>query len=162
MHRLKTDIWTPIAAELGTTWEEAEALHWALGKDEMISRAEKLNASQTDSFGDQVSLKSTDEDWHENNKTIQPPANSSAVQKVEDYPRHHFNATVPLGSRNAIPTSPVAPKFAVGKAPYAGTAKPSPTKEGFPFLVATPVANLTTEGKRQVLMTQYSPILRSL
>lgn len=36
---MKPDLWGPIAAELGVPWRSAEAMHWALGKDDMAHRA---------------------------------------------------------------------------------------------------------------------------
>ncbi|KAL6720139.1 hypothetical protein ACLMJK_002060 [Lecanora helva] len=37
--RLKQELWTPIAAELGVPWRAAEGMHWQLGKDDMARRA---------------------------------------------------------------------------------------------------------------------------
>lgn len=129
----------------------------------MIRRAEELNPSQTDSLEDPVSVKSTDWIWHEDgNKKIRPSTNSSSVQKFEDYRRHHFDATMPPELQIAIPASQVVPKSAIGKAAYAGVAKSTLTKGSFPSLAAAPVANLTTEGKRQVFMTLCFAILYSL
>lgn len=36
---MKPDLWGPLAAELGVPWRSAEAMHWALGKDDMAHRA---------------------------------------------------------------------------------------------------------------------------
>lgn len=131
-------------------------MHWALGKDEMMRRAERLNPSQISSFEHPLSVEGTDGEWHEDRKKIIPAsADSSNVQNLEDYRSHHFNATMPPQSRNAVPASQVAPKFAVGRAPYAGVAKSTLAKGTSPSLVAAPVVNLTTEGKRQVLLTLY-------
>ncbi len=138
-------------------------MHWALGQDEMIRRAEKLNPSQTESSEDPASVKSTDGDLHEDrNKKNQPSAGSSDDQNFGDYRRHHFNASMPPQMRNAVSAIQVAPKFAVGKAPYAGVAKSALTRGIFPSVVAAPVANLTTEGKRQVHLALCFVIVRSL
>ena len=38
-HRLKPELWQPIANDLGVPWRAAEAMHWALGEHEMARRA---------------------------------------------------------------------------------------------------------------------------
>ncbi|EED22699.1 hypothetical protein TSTA_061870 [Talaromyces stipitatus ATCC 10500] len=37
--RLKEETWTPIAKELGISWEVVEALHWKMSKDGIARRA---------------------------------------------------------------------------------------------------------------------------
>ncbi len=37
-HRLKPELWNPIAVELGVPWRAAEAMHWALGEQDMARR----------------------------------------------------------------------------------------------------------------------------
>lgn len=37
--RLKSDMWTPIARDLGVPWRVVEAMHWHMGRDEMSRRA---------------------------------------------------------------------------------------------------------------------------
>ena len=39
LSRLKPDLWNPIANELGVPWRAAEAMHWALGEQDMARRA---------------------------------------------------------------------------------------------------------------------------
>ena len=36
---MKQDIWTPLAKELQVPWRSAEAMHWALGEEDMARRA---------------------------------------------------------------------------------------------------------------------------
>lgn len=38
-HRLKHGLWSSIANELGLSWHACEALHWAMGEQEMARRA---------------------------------------------------------------------------------------------------------------------------
>lgn len=38
-HRLKPELWGPIANELGIPWRACEAMHWALGENDMARRA---------------------------------------------------------------------------------------------------------------------------
>ena len=38
-HRLKEDLWKPIANEIGVPWRAAEAMHWDMGQNEMAHRA---------------------------------------------------------------------------------------------------------------------------
>lgn len=38
-NRLKSDMWTPIARDLGVPWRVVEAMHWHMGRDEMSRRA---------------------------------------------------------------------------------------------------------------------------
>lgn len=38
-NRMKPDIWTPVARELGIPWRAVEAMHWHLGEQEMARRA---------------------------------------------------------------------------------------------------------------------------
>lgn len=40
--RLKSDLWNPIATELGVPWRACEAMHWALGEADMCRRAHVL------------------------------------------------------------------------------------------------------------------------
>ncbi|CAD6581116.1 MAG: hypothetical protein ASARMPREDX12_000365 [Alectoria sarmentosa] len=40
--RLKSDLWNPIATELGVPWRACEAMHWALGEADMCRRANAL------------------------------------------------------------------------------------------------------------------------
>lgn len=163
LHRRKIDIWTPIAAEVGISWEEAETLHWALGKDWMNRRTEKLNASRTDSLEDLETVNNIDGDLHEDrNKKTQDPTNSTDVRRFDDFRRRHFNATMPPRLRNTVPASHMATKFAVGKTPYAGVAKSTLPKGTSASTSAAPVTHLTTEGKRQVLSALYFANLRAL
>lgn len=154
--RLKVEVWTPVAAELGISWEEAEALHWALGKDELACRAEKVQSLQDELSGDPNSMKNTDGDWQQNRKIkfkIRPSANGFPDLKFEDNRRHHLNTTKPPQLRNAVAASQLAPRFAAGKTSYAGVAKPTFSKGAYPSLNGAPAANLTSEGKRQVSLT---------
>ena len=41
-HRLKHDLWNPIANELGIPWRACEAMHWAMGEHEMARRANAI------------------------------------------------------------------------------------------------------------------------
>ena len=38
-NRLKPDLWQPIANEMGIPWRAVEAMHWAMGEEEMCRRA---------------------------------------------------------------------------------------------------------------------------
>lgn len=40
--RLKSELWKPIANELGVPWRACEAMHWALGEADMCRRANVL------------------------------------------------------------------------------------------------------------------------
>ncbi|KAL2052745.1 hypothetical protein ABVK25_006985 [Lepraria finkii] len=40
--RLKHDLWSPIANELGIPWRACEAMHWAMGEHEMARRANAI------------------------------------------------------------------------------------------------------------------------
>lgn len=39
VHRLKQEMWTPIASELQVPWRAVEAMHWSMGEHEMARRA---------------------------------------------------------------------------------------------------------------------------
>ena len=39
LRRLKSELWKPIASELGVPWRAAENMHWNLGEQEMARRA---------------------------------------------------------------------------------------------------------------------------
>lgn len=140
--RLRKTIWVPIAAEAGISSEEAESMHWAMGKYEMSLRAQEAFSMDEDTPVDIMSVKSTDGDWHENR---QPKVSISPhplfVPSLDDFRKHHFDATMP-------------PRLQSRKPKINATKTWSPRLKStmsFPSKDAAPAANLTVEGRRQVL-----------
>ena len=85
LDRHRAEIWNPIAEELGVSWESVDAMHWALGKEDMALRAYERNAHSEHSGSSEESIKT------KSNSTYSAPG----TQQFEDYRVHHFNATRP-------------------------------------------------------------------
>ena len=132
-------MWTPIAVEVGITWEEAESMHRAL-QDKTRLKTHELVTSEANPF---ESLRSTRE-IHDHRNESPPPPNlpSFAVPKSEDYRVHHFNLTKPPQLQRMR---------SVCQIPTTGTSEPRTTKPSLSPTNEAPVANLTLEGRRQVL-----------
>ena len=103
LDRRKAEIWSPIAKELGVTSESVDAMHWALGEEEMARRAHECNPHSEQSG----SFKETTET--EPDSTY----NAAGPHQFENYRIHHFNATRPPQVRLPMPVSPQPVKTAV-------------------------------------------------
>ena len=95
LDRRKAEMWCPIAKELGLTWESVDAMHWALGKDEMALRAQESNLRCEHSGSFERTIESKPESTY----------NAAGAQHFEDYRVHHFNATRPPQVRLPMPIS---------------------------------------------------------
>ncbi len=151
LNRLRRDIWSPIAAELGDSWNEVETMSWALGQDEIRrrARAHQLLFSENDHSHDLISVKSTDGDWHEDRRPKATSYFQIPIRNSDDYRVHHFNLTMPPQLKSYKPANP-ALNANPTKSKRAGASLPSMEVE------SNPAAKLTIEGKRQVLL---SPLL---
>lgn len=130
-------MWNPIAEELGVTWQSVDAMHWALGKEEMACRAhECISDSQQPG-----SIEETAETKPESSY------DTPATQQFEEYRVHHFNATRPPQMRLPVPLKSQPVEAMAGQANRLRisdmdlVASASMGKDG--------KANLTVEGKRQ-------------
>lgn len=153
------DIWTPIAAELGITWHVAEALHWSLGKEEMERRAERMCSSTISSAEESASSTTGDRPWwcledfihSEDDRDSNAPA---AARSFEDYRTHHFNTTKPPKLRLPRPVRQAATESSSRQNLFTDATKTSSSQGVFSSrdaVPAVPTANLTLEGKRQVI-----------
>ena len=148
--RQRTSFWSGIGSELGITWEEAENLHWTMGKDgEMSQRTgddapsaiKSSEAFQSVVHADAVS--STNPTLESQEKSCNLP-----IPRFEDYRSYHFNTTMPPQIRASVPVGQVA----FGK--YPSNLVRRGNARGFqganPHSGTAPGPNLTVEGKRQV------------
>ena len=96
LDRRKAEMWSPIAKELGLSWKSIDAMHWALGKEEMALRAQESNPRSEHSGSFERNIKTKPESTY----------NAAGAQHFEDYRLHHFNATRPPQVRMPMPISP--------------------------------------------------------
>lgn len=97
-HRLRVDIWEPIANELRVPRESVEAMHWAIGKDGMALRAKgspiKTRTSQP--FVSITPVAPTRNGAQGRFHSIKESQNRITLfQNFEDRRTHHFSATKP-------------------------------------------------------------------
>lgn len=131
LDRRKREIWTPMAEEFGVTWQSVDAMHWALGKEELARRAQEANCDSKQS-GKSESL---------------AEASTPGTRQFEEYRIHHFNATRPPQvqlqmSVTSQPVNDVAGQATLPRISDPELASSSMENNG--------EANLTVEGKRQV------------
>ena len=82
--RQRHKIWSPIAEELGMTWQSVDAMHWSLGREEMARRALKLVPRPGNFGGSQEIIDTKPESTYD-----------TATPQFEEYRAKHFNATRP-------------------------------------------------------------------
>ena len=138
LDRRKAEMWRPIAKRLGLSCESVDAMHWALGKDEMALRAQESNPRSEHSGSSERTIETKPEFSY----------NATGAQHFEDYRLHHFNATRPPQVRLPMPISRQPLKM-IGPAT---TAKVSSLDldHSASFMDKNEEASLAEEGKRQV------------
>ena len=143
-HRRRKPFWASIAAELGIPWEDAENLLWDIGQDDMRNRIRKLKPTQKEPSKDLMSVESVNGDWYGvHPSSTKANADASPFQRLEDYRIHHFNATMPPQLQSYKPTGPAF---------KTSPARLKSARASLRSLEVNSKANLTTEGKRQVLL----------
>ena len=118
-------------------------MHWML-KDEMSPKTYKPLPFGENASEDLLSIKSTDEDWHEDRRSkIPTPSRAPFTQKFEDYRRHHFDMTMPPQLQDSK---------SANQKDMDNPIQQEEAKVSLPPIDVSPGANLTMEGKRQVLL----------
>ena len=139
LDRRKAEMWYPIAKELGLSWESVDAMHWALGKEEMALRAQKSNPRSEHSGSFERTIERKPESTY----------NAAGAQHFEDYRIHHFNATRPPQVRLPMPISPQPLKM-TGPATTARVSKLYLDHEASSLMDKNEGASLAEDRKRQV------------
>ena len=139
LDRRKAEMWYPIAKELGLSWESVDAMHWALGKEEMALRAQESNPRAEHSRSFQRTIETKPEST----------CNAAGAQHLEDYRVHHFNATRPPQVRLPMPISPQPLKI-TRPATTARVSKLYVDHAASSFMDQNEEASLAEERKRQV------------
>ena len=141
--RLRPDIWGLIGAELGVHWQVVEAMHWSLGEHELARRANGHPYAQED-LGNHEPEKSLECEGLEDS-VVQGEAPISSLRRLEDYRVYHFNATGPpqINSSKHVRRT-ATEQIAPFEPQISSTIKAKSASKQ-----ASPVANLTVEGKRQ-------------
>ena len=142
LDRRKAEMWCPIAKELGLSWESVDAMHWALGKEEMALRAQRAQES---------SPRSEHSGSFERTIETKPEStyNAASAQHFEDYRIYHFNATRPPQVRLPMPISPQPLKM-TGPATTAKVSNLDPDHSAPSFMDQNEETSLAEERKRQV------------
>ena len=137
---------------MGIPWQEAEALYWTLGQDDIARRAKKSCPSEHNTSEDLLSIRSTDGDWHENRASkISSPLHNSVQPTFENYRTYHFNTTM----APKVQYRKFVNETTAGKLPHAATVGSKWVNGEVSSIHPAAVANLTTEGKRQVLPQSF-------
>lgn len=139
LDRRKAEMWRPIAKKLGLSCESVDAMHWALGKDEMALRAQESNPRSEHSGSFERTIETKPEFSY----------NAADAQHFEDYRVHHFNATKPPQIRLPIPISRQPLKM-TGPATTAKVSSLDLDHSAPSFMDENEGASLAEERKRQV------------
>ena len=139
LDRHKAEMWGPIAKELGLSWESVDAMHWALGKEEMALRAQASNPRSEHSWSFERAIETKPESTY----------NVAGAQHFEDYRIHHFNATRPPQVRLPMPIS-LQPLKMTGPATTARVSSLDLDRSASSFMDKNEKRSLAEERKRQV------------
>ena len=127
------------------TWESVDAMHWALGREEMACRAHECisDIQQPGSIEETAETKA------------ESLYDTPSTQQFEEYRVHHFNATRPPQIRLSVSLKPQPVKAMDWQAirseiPHVGL-------DGSASMGKDGKANLTVEGKRQVSPRYFLP-----
>lgn len=115
-------------------------MHWALGKEEMASRAYELGSYSEQPGSSEENLKTKLESSH----------NVPSTQQFEEYRVHHFNATGPPQVQLPMPVTPHPVKATAGQATLSKDSNVDLERPVSSSIGKNGEANLTVEGKRQV------------
>ena len=129
-----------MAEEFGVTWQSVDAMHWALGRDEMARRAREFNFD-TQQRGNSEEAAGTKPD---------PSYDAPGTQNFEEYRVHHFNATRPPQVQLPKPVIPQPVKAIAGQATLPRVPILGLDRSASSIMGNNGEANLTAEGKRQV------------
>lgn len=122
------------------TWQSIEAMHWAMGKEELARRAQKTKSDFVKSGKSQKVAETKPK----------PPFNAPGTQQFEDYRIHHFNATRPPQVQLPMPVIPQPVKNVAGQTTLSRTSDLERNPSASSSMAKSEEANLTVEGKRQV------------
>ena len=122
------------------TWQSVDAMHWAMGKEELARRAQKTKSDfvKSGKSGKIAETKS------------EPPSNTPGTQQFEDYRVHHFNATGPPQVQLPMPVIPRLVKDVAGETTLSRVSDFEISPSASSSMGKSEEANLTVEGKRQV------------
>lgn len=120
------------------TWQSVDAMHWALGKEELARRAQKTNSDAEQSG------------ISENIAETKSKPSCDTPQQFEEYRVHHFNATRPPQVQLPIAGTPQAVKDVAGQATLPRVSDLELNSSASSSMGNNGEANLTVEGKRQV------------
>lgn len=126
-----------MAEEFGITWQSVDAMHWALGKEELARRAQEANSDSKQSGKSENFAEAKPE----------PSSSTPGTRQFEEYRVHHFNATRPpqVQLRMSVTSQPVNDMAGQATLP-----RISDLELAASSLEKNGEANLTVEGKRQV------------
>lgn len=132
-------MWTPIAEELGVSWQSVDTMHWALGKEEMARRACELKSCLEETGNP------------EENAEMKPESSDSipGTQQFEGYRVHHLNATRPQVQLPLL-VKPKPANVTAGQTTLPRTFNGDLDRSASTIMGKNGEANLTVEGKRQV------------
>ena len=133
--RRKSEIWTPIAKDLGVTWQSVDAMYWALGKGELARRAQELNSYSKQSGSSEEIARSEPEFSN----------SASGTQELQNDRARHFNATRPPQVHPPMPLILQPIKSTAGQ-----TTLPRLSTVGLRPLASSMTGENGEEGKRQV------------
>lgn len=140
LDRRKREFWSPIAEELGITWQSVDAMHWALGKEKMVRGAYELNSrSEKSGSSEEIAEEKSDSSY-----------NAPSTQHFEEYRVHYFNATRPPQVQPPMPVTSQPTKTTAGQATFQRVSTVDLSHSVFTNMVKNGEANLPVEGKRQV------------
>lgn len=142
LDRRRAELWKPLAEELGVTWQSVDAMHWALGREEMARRADRLNPHSEQSLSSKGTAK----------KQTDFTDDSTGTLHFGGYRVHHFNATRP--PRVQLP-NPVAPQPIEATAGQATISNVDPDCSASSDRGKNGDMNLAAEGRRQVSPELY-------
>lgn len=122
------------------TWQSVDAMHWAMGKEELARRAQKTEYNSEKSEKSEKIAQTKPE----------VPSVTPGTQHFEDYRVHHFNATGPPQVQLPMPVTRQPVKDVARQATFPKLSDLEMKPSASSSMGKSEEANLTVEGKRQV------------